>query len=262
MHDVVELVGEQVGLGDRDDQPDRLVAADGHGRDPVRGDRPVLELGGQLLLAGGDRRAGGAGRPPRAWRSPLATTWSTPSTGSSWKTSSSAPSRVAALSPGTTRKRKPCSRRERRVRRSITAEPTSPAPRRTVRRASRSASWVLPTPVIPVTATVGKRRRNRRPIRSGAAVRPDSTPPAMVAPSAARPEVGRIVRNRGGGAGHGDSSAGASGAGLARPSLRSVPGGRPLTVTAPERAPRHGGRARRPTGRSAGVRPASRARAV
>ena len=46
------------------------------------------------------------------------------------------------------------------------------------------------------TATVGKRRRNSRLIRSGADARPVSTPPAMVAPSAARPELGRIVRKR------------------------------------------------------------------
>ena len=63
--DGVQLIGVQVGLGHRDHQPHRPVAAHGHRRDPVRGDRPVLELGGEQLLAGGARAAGGAGRPPR-----------------------------------------------------------------------------------------------------------------------------------------------------------------------------------------------------
>ena len=65
VHGGVDVVGEEVGLGDRDDQPGRSVAAHGHARDPVRRDRPVLELGGQLLLAGGEGRAGGAARAAR-----------------------------------------------------------------------------------------------------------------------------------------------------------------------------------------------------
>jgi hypothetical protein len=40
----------------------------------------------------------------------------------------------------------------------------------------------LPTPVIPVTATAGKRRLKSRFILSGAEANPVSTPPAMVAP--------------------------------------------------------------------------------
>src|SRR4028118_2009582 len=65
MHDLVQIVGVQIRFGHRYDEPDRLVAAYGHRGDPVRCDRPVVELGGELLLASSGRvtrRACGAPR--------------------------------------------------------------------------------------------------------------------------------------------------------------------------------------------------------
>jgi hypothetical protein len=65
VHGRVHVVGEQVGLGDRDHQPRGSLAPHRHAGDPVGGDGPVLELGGQLLLARGQRGSGGATRTSR-----------------------------------------------------------------------------------------------------------------------------------------------------------------------------------------------------